>query len=62
MEEITITIDQTGNTTVAVKGVKGKNCAALTKEFEESLGNVTSDSKTREFYETEPRVRVSNKG
>jgi len=46
--EITVDIDQTGETKVSVKGVAGKSCRDVTKAIEESLGAVTSTEDTRE--------------
>lgn len=58
-EEIIITIDTEGNPTIAVAGVAGASCKDLTKALEASLGNTTSDTKTKEFYERE-RTSVCN--
>ena len=53
MQEIIVTF-QGGKATVEVKGVKGRGCKALTKEFEEKLGLKVADEETREMYEPEP--------
>ena len=49
--EIKIDIDDSGNVSFKVLGVKGKKCLAITKDFEEALGIVTDRQKTAEFYE-----------
>jgi hypothetical protein len=46
---VTITIDENGNPTVGVEGVAGPDCAKLTKSIENALGEVKSDTKTKEF-------------
>ena len=62
--EIEIDIDSAGNVSFQVKGVKGKKCMELTKEFEEALGLVTKRDKTTEFYQTTTEVdqTVERKG
>lgn len=42
-----------GSVKVRVEGVKGSACKALTKEFEEGLGVITSDVPTKEMHEHE---------
>jgi len=59
--EITITIGTDGATKVAVKGVKGRGCKALTAEFEKGLGKVTSDENSKEFYE-EQQTQIKARG
>ena len=54
--EIDITIDDDGNVTFMVKGVKGKKCLEITKDLEEALGIVRSREKTQEFYQTETQA------
>ena len=54
--EIEIDIDPNGNVSFQVKGVKGKKCLELTKEFEELLGIVVKRDKTTEFYQTETQL------
>lgn len=49
--QVIIDIDAEGNTTVSVKGVKGKSCTDLTKYIEAALGKVTRDDKTPEFHQ-----------
>lgn len=53
MQEIIVTISKNNETKVEVKGIKGKGCLALTKEFEEKLGNKISDVPTSEMHEPE---------
>ena len=57
--EIQIDIDDNGNVSFQVKGVKGKKCLEITKELEQALGIVKSQEKTAEFYQTETQTGVS---
>ena len=62
--EIKIVIDDNGNTSFEVRGVKGKKCLAITKDWEEALGIVLKQEKTAEFYQTETQIgtTVEKKG
>lgn len=62
--EIKIDIDDSGNVSFRVMGLKGKKCLAVTKEFEEALGIVVKQEKTAEFYQTETQtgITVDRKG
>jgi succinate dehydrogenase/fumarate reductase-like Fe-S protein len=60
MEEIIMDVDEEGNCVITVNGVKGKACAALTKDLEEALGTKISDTKTREYDEVQ-HVRSDNR-
>ncbi|MFC1705216.1 DUF2997 domain-containing protein [Planctomycetota bacterium] len=51
--EIDITIDDDGNVSFEVKGVKGKRCHEITKELVEALGVVIKSENTSEFYQTD---------
>lgn len=51
--EVVINISNTGKTTVEVQGVAGASCKDLTKDLEQALGKVISDTKTPDFYRTE---------
>lgn len=50
---IIVEIDEDGNATIEVRGVKGRRCLALTKELEDALGTMISQTKTRDYYEQE---------
>jgi hypothetical protein len=50
--QIKITIDKGANMTVEVEGAKGGQCLSLTEFLEESVGQVVSRQKTREFYQS----------
>ncbi len=62
--EIEISIDDNGNVSIKVMGMKGKDCLAVTKDLEEALGIVRNREKTAEFYQTETQVSktVDQKG
>lgn len=51
--EIEFTIDDNGNVSFEVKGIKGKRCLEVTKEIEEVLGIVVNREHTSEYYQTE---------
>lgn len=49
---VIVTIDEAGNPTIKVEGVKGPACAALTADLEKALGSVKSSQKTAEYAQT----------
>ncbi len=51
MSQVIINIDAEGNTTVSVKGAKGKSCKSLTAKIEAALGQTVKDDKTPEFFQ-----------
>lgn len=51
-QEIEFTIKKDGSVEYTILGIKGAACDDVSKVFE-SLGNVTSSAKTREYYEKE---------
>lgn len=56
--ELEIEIGPDGETTVHVKGLKGKKCEGYLKVFEKLMGLVHGQKKTSEYYEPEPQVRI----
>jgi hypothetical protein len=58
MQELEITIDREGKVQVAVRGVHGEGCLALTRNIENAVGTVEEREYTAEYYE-QP-VTVSN--
>lgn len=60
--QIAITFDKTGNSSVAVTGVKGGNCESLTKPLIDALGKQTGSDPTPERYETEPVRETVSQG
>ncbi len=50
-ERIIIEIDEEGNPTIDVNGVKGKKCLELTKQLEEALGTVSKRTEKKEMFE-----------
>lgn len=55
--ELEIKIDANGKVEVLVKGAKGKQCLQYVELFN-SIGNVSDQQMTGEFYEPEPRVSI----
>jgi hypothetical protein len=51
MQELEITIDQEGRVQVAVHGVHGDGCLAITKNLENAVGSVEERGYTGEYYE-----------
>jgi hypothetical protein len=51
MQELEITIDKEGRVQVAVRGVKGEGCLAITKNIENAVGTVEEREHTAEYYE-----------
>jgi Protein of unknown function (DUF2997) len=58
MIEVIMDIAPDGKVKTTVKGVKGSACKALTKDYEQGLGKIISDSTTSEFHEVEPTTRI----
>ncbi len=56
--EIEITVDNEGNVSYKVKGLKGKSCTDATKFLDEALGEVTKREYTREYYEQQTRTKT----
>lgn len=56
MKEITIEIDEDGNSTIAVKGVAGPECLKLTAAIEDVAGTVTKRTKTAE-HQARPELQ-----
>jgi hypothetical protein len=61
-EQIKIEISPVGAVKVSVQGVAGSGCKDLTKAIEASLGVVTEDTKTGEFYQTAKAGQVVTQG
>ncbi len=53
---IEITVAQDGSTKVETKGFEGNRCSEATRFLERSLGCVTSDKRTAEFYARGPSL------
>jgi hypothetical protein len=56
-EEIEVVIDQEGEVTLHVQGVKGKGCTKLTQDVEKALGKVGRRKMTREATEKPLEVK-----
>ncbi|MFA4860598.1 DUF2997 domain-containing protein [Methanoregula sp.] len=57
MQELEITIDKNGMIQIAVKGVHGAGCDALTKDLEDVIGTVEERTYTAEYYEQPGEVQ-----
>lgn len=57
MQELEITIDKEGRVRVAVRGVHGEGCLALTKNIENAVGTVEEREYTAEYYEQPVTVK-----
>lgn len=51
MQELEITIDREGKVQVAVRGIHGEGCVALTKNIENAVGTIEERKYTAEYYE-----------
>jgi hypothetical protein len=51
--ELEITIDEKGNISYSVNGLKGKDCTEATEFLDNALGEVTKRDYKRDFYEQE---------
>lgn len=49
--ELEITIDEKGNISYSVNGLKGKSCSEATEFLDNALGEITTRKFKREFYE-----------
>ena len=54
--EIEITVDDTGNISYKVKGLKGRGCTKETAFLDEALGEVTKREYTREYYQEQVKT------
>ena len=60
MQELEITINREGRVQVAVRGVKGEGCLAITKNIENAIGTVEEREYTGEYYEQPVSVSEYN--
>jgi len=60
--ELEIEIGPDGETTIHVKGLKGKKCEGYLKVFENSLGKVSTQKRTSEYYEPDSPVTITING
>ena len=56
--EIVVNIDEQGNVSMEVKGIKGPGCEKVLEPFER-LGEVFEEERTPEYYQREARVSTS---
>ncbi len=57
--ELEIVIDAEGNVRINTEGLKGEECLVETKALEAALGEVSSRTKTSEFFQKSTRQRAS---
>lgn len=57
--DVEITISQTGEVKVHVKGVKGKGCLEYAKWLTRVVGKVKDQQLTSEYYEPETKARIN---
>ncbi|HLW48138.1 MAG TPA: DUF2997 domain-containing protein [bacterium] len=57
-EAIRVTITRDGRATVAVEGVSGPSCEALTEELERALGVARKKRRTTEYYQISPAAEL----
>ncbi|PWI48677.1 hypothetical protein CEE45_05555 [Candidatus Heimdallarchaeota archaeon B3_Heim] len=59
--ELEITIDEKGDISYTVNGVKGKSCTETTRFLDEALGEVTNRDFKRDYYQrpVEATTRVT---
>ena len=54
--ELEIIIDNKGNITYSVNGVKGKSCIEATEFLDNAIGEITKRDYKRDFYEQKRRT------
>ena len=54
--ELEITIDDKGNISYSVNGLKGKGCTEETEFLDNALGEIKKRNFKRDFYEQERKV------
>ncbi|MHA2290096.1 MAG: DUF2997 domain-containing protein [Promethearchaeota archaeon] len=61
--ELEITIDEKGNVSYTVNGLKGKTCTEKTKFLDKALGEVAKRDFKRDYYEhpVDTTTRVSTR-
>jgi hypothetical protein len=59
VEEVVVEIDENGDVSVEVNGVKGSTCEELTRSLEEALGKVTKSTRKQEYFQNVSRNRAS---
>lgn len=50
MQELEIVIDKDGQVSISVKGARGTECTAITRELESELGDLLERTHTSEFF------------
>jgi hypothetical protein len=58
-EAIRVTIRPDGRAAVAVEGVGGPSCEALTEDLEWALGVIREKRRTSEYYQVSPTAKLT---
>lgn len=61
MHEIEIEIDEKGECTFVVNGIKGGGCKDVAKIFQDALGDTKISQLTNEYYERPKPVKIRKK-
>lgn len=60
MQQVIVTVDETGEVKVEAKGITGSGCKALTEAIERAIGTVSGDVKKPEFTQQANQQRTVN--
>ncbi len=58
-EELEIFIDETGQITIHVHGIKGKSCVKNAEEIAHNVGQIVNQSFTSEYYDPGQKVGIT---
>lgn len=58
-EELEVLIDETGNVTIHVHGIKGKSCVKNAEEIAKKVGRIVQQSFTSEYYDPGQKVGIT---
>ena len=56
--ELDIEISPEGSATIHIRGIKGKKCLDIAKKLEKSLGRISEQRNTGEYYEQEEAAGI----
>ncbi|MFB3895368.1 MAG: DUF2997 domain-containing protein [bacterium] len=58
-EELEVLIDETGNITIHIHGIKGKSCVKNAEEIANNVGTIIQQSFTSEYYDPGQKVGIT---